>query len=92
MTYLEYQQGRLGGSVLTAQSLKSASDFVSPSLSAPPLLLLSVSKINKNIKKNKIKIEYQQMFFNELCLWCVLAHVKQLILMFTYKVFHIVLC
>ena len=41
------------GSVLTAQSLEPASDSVSPSLSAPPLLMLciSVSKINKNIKK-----------------------------------------
>ena len=28
------------GSVLTAQSLEPASDFVSPSLSAPPLLVL----------------------------------------------------
>ena len=41
------------GSVLTAQSLEPASDSVSPSLSAPPpfMLCLSVSKINKNIKK-----------------------------------------
>ena len=40
------------GSVLTAQSLEPASDLVSPSLSAPPLLALSLSlsKIN-NIKK-----------------------------------------
>ena len=38
------------GSVLTAQSLEPASDSVSPSLSAPPLLALSVSlsKINKH--------------------------------------------
>ena len=37
------------GSVLTAQSLKPASDSASPSLSAPPLLALcpSLSKINK---------------------------------------------
>ena len=43
------------GSVLTARSLEPASDSVSPSLSAPPLLMLclSVSKINKNIKKIK---------------------------------------
>ena len=33
------------GSVLTAQSLEPASDSVSPSLSAPPLLMLSLSKI-----------------------------------------------
>ena len=35
------------GSVLTARSLEPASDSVSPSLSAPPLLMLSVSKIKK---------------------------------------------
>ena len=33
-------------SVLTAQSLEPASDSVSPSLSAPPLLMLRLSKIN----------------------------------------------
>ena len=32
------------GSVLTAQSLEPASDFVSPSLSAPSPLVLSVSQ------------------------------------------------
>ena len=42
------------GSVLTAWSLEPASDSVSPSLSAPPLLMpclslsLSLSKINKH--------------------------------------------
>ena len=36
------------GSVLTAQSLEPASDSVSPSLSAPPLLMLYLSKINKH--------------------------------------------
>ena len=37
------------GSVLTAQSLESVSDSVSPSLSDPPpfMLSVSVSKINK---------------------------------------------
>ena len=39
------------GSVLTAQSLEPASDSVSPSLSAPPLLMLCLSlclsKMNK---------------------------------------------
>ena len=35
------------GSVLTAQSLEPASDSVSPSLSAPPPLSLSLSKMNK---------------------------------------------
>ena len=41
------------GSVLTAQSLEPASDSVSPSLSVPPLLTLclSLSKINKHLKK-----------------------------------------
>ena len=42
------------GSVLTAQSLEPAVDSVSPSLSAPPLLMLlslSVSKIIKHFKK-----------------------------------------
>ena len=45
------------GSVLTAQSLEPASDSVSHSLSAPPLLMLglSVSKINKYLKKLKKK-------------------------------------
>ena len=41
------------GSVLTAQSLESASDFVSPSLSAStpaPHCLRSVSKMNKRYK------------------------------------------
>ena len=42
------------GSVLTAQSLESASDSVSSSLSVPPPLILFLSlKINKNIKKLK---------------------------------------
>ena len=34
------------GSVLTAQSLEPASVSVSPSLSAPPLLILCLSKIS----------------------------------------------
>ena len=37
------------GSVLTAQSLEPASDPVSPSLSLPLPLTISLSKINKNI-------------------------------------------
>ena len=41
------------GSVPTAQSLERASDSVSPSLSAPPQLVLCLSKIN--IKKRKKK-------------------------------------
>ena len=39
------------GSVLTAQRLDPASNSVSPSLSAPPLLMLSLSKMNKHYKK-----------------------------------------
>ena len=35
------------GSVLAAQSLEPASDSVSPSLSAPPLLALCVSRFQK---------------------------------------------
>ena len=35
------------GSVLTAQSLEPALDSVSPSVSAPPLLVLSLSLKNK---------------------------------------------
>ena len=40
------------GSVLTAQSLEPASDYVSPPFSAPPLLTLcvSLSIINKHLK------------------------------------------
>ena len=34
------------GAVLTAQSLELALDSVSPSLSVPPQLMLSLSKIN----------------------------------------------
>ena len=36
------------GSGLTAQSLEPTSDSVSPSLFAPPLLVLCLSKINKH--------------------------------------------
>ena len=41
------------GSVLTPQSLESASDSMSPSLSAPPLLVLCLclSKMNKHFLK-----------------------------------------
>ena len=38
------------GSVLTAQSLEAASDSVSPSLSAPPPLTLSLSLKNEQNK------------------------------------------
>ena len=51
------------GSVLTAQSLESASDAVSPSLSAHSRLhsvslSLSLSKINKHLKKEAISMEF----------------------------------
>ena len=36
----------VSGSVLTAQRLEPASDYVSPSLSVPPLLALSLPQIN----------------------------------------------
>ena len=58
------------GSVLTAQSLETALDSGSPSLSAPPLLAfclsLSLSKIkikNKKINIKKKKIVYQTVKF-----------------------------
>ena len=41
------------GSVLIAGSPEPASDSVSPSLSAPPLLMLFVPKINKTLKNKK---------------------------------------
>ena len=44
----EFGASPASGSVLTAQSLEPASDSVSPSLSAPPLLTLSLSLSLKN--------------------------------------------
>ena len=47
----------VSGSGLTPQSLEPASDSVSPSLSAPPLLVLSsLSLKNRNIKKIFLKV------------------------------------
>ena len=43
------------GSVLTAQSLEAALDCLSPSLSAPLSLKLSLSLKNKHLKKIKKK-------------------------------------
>ena len=43
----------MSGSVLTARSLEPASDSVSPSLSAPPLLVLSLSLSLSLSKLNK---------------------------------------
>ena len=43
------------GSVQTAQSLEPASDSVAPSLSAPPLLVLSLSVKNKQTLKKNLK-------------------------------------
>ena len=48
------------GSVLTAQSLEPVSDSVSPSLSVPPLLVLSLR--NKDEKKNE---KLRQVIFRE---------------------------
>ena len=47
--------GPASGSVLSAQILEPASDSVSPSLSAPPPLMLCISLSQKsiNIKKKK---------------------------------------
>ena len=56
------------GSVLTAQSLEPASDSVSPSLSAPPLLVGSLSLKNKqtfkkiNKKKERNEFLLRQLF------------------------------
>ena len=47
--------GPESGSVLTAQSLEPASDSLSPSLSAPPLLVFSLSKVNKHFKNGTEK-------------------------------------
>ena len=44
----------MSGSVLTAQSLDPASDSVSPSLSVPPLLSLSLSLSHKNKQTLKL--------------------------------------
>ena len=43
------------GSMLTAESLEPALDSVSPSLSVPPLLSLSLSLKNKDLKEKKRK-------------------------------------
>ena len=53
----------VSGSVLTSQSLEPASDSVSPSLSAPPLLMLCLSlslsvSVFFNLKKKKKKKEW----------------------------------
>ena len=50
MISLSMSSGPMSGSVLTAQSLEPASDSLSPSLSAPPLLMsaFSFSKMNKH--------------------------------------------
>ena len=50
MISLSMSSSPASGSVLTAQSLEPVSDSVTPSLSAPPLLVLSLSQ-NKTLKK-----------------------------------------
>ena len=47
--------GPASGSVLTAQSLEPAYDSVSPSLSAPPLLVLCLSLKNKQTFEKKLR-------------------------------------
>ena len=54
------------GSVLTAQSLEPALDSVSPSLFAPPLLMLCLSlsqKYIKTLKKKKKRIRPEKLWF-----------------------------
>ena len=48
-----HESSPVSGSVLTAQSLEPASDFVSPFLSAPPLLLLCLALKKRIIIKKK---------------------------------------
>ena len=57
----------MSGSVLTAQSLEPAWDSVSPSLSAPSLLILhlSLSKINKCSNKKKFFFKEEHFAFLE---------------------------
>ena len=57
------------GSVPTAQNLEPASDSVSPSRYAPPLLTLSLSKIN--IKKTKRRNLQKPI------LYCILTKMKK---------------
>ena len=65
------------GSVLTAQSLEPASDSVSPSPSAPPLLALclSLSKINK-WKKKKDTSGYHQPILRMMMWWHAELHIE----------------
>ena len=66
------------GSVLTAQTLEPALDSVSPSLSAlPPLplclsLSLSLSKINKHLRKNTNKMPPNESYFVTFVFVCLL--------------------
>ena len=54
------------GSVLTAQSLEPASDFVSPSLSAPPLLMLCLSvSLSLSLSLSKINIKFFFLNLNQ---------------------------
>ena len=73
------------GSVLTAQSLEPASNSVSPSLSASPLLMLclsSVSKINKTLKKLKKKVNEKLLSY---VLSCYITNITFLMLYLSNK-------
>ena len=64
------------GSVLEARSLEPASDFVSPSLSALPLLTLclSLSKINKHLKKIFKRSRERERILSRLLAQCGSQH------------------
>ena len=70
----------VSGSVLTARSLVPASDSVSPSLFAPPPLVLCLSacqKINKHKKPKqegtKLNVQLGATMFNSICLLAVIS-------------------
>ena len=54
----------VSGSMLTAQNLEPASDSVSPSLSAPPLLMLYLSKIKIKtfLKKHSMLMVWEKKY------------------------------
>ena len=56
------------GSVLTARSLEPASDSVSPSLSAPPLLLLCLSHSLSQKEMNLLKQLLKNRIFEDSCI------------------------
>ena len=69
------------GSVLTAQSLEPAPSSVSPSLSAPPPFMLSLSLKNKHFKKwfcHNMKTFFKSLFYSlspkYLIIFCTHTH------------------